>query len=64
MLIDSYLAQVDTCTEDGRPPLYTPDENRQTVFVSPTALLDYSVTAYINLRFPKGRPCEQKGPTS
>jgi len=59
MLIDGYLAHVDTCTEDGHPPLYAPDENRRSVFVSPTALLDYSVTAYISLRFPNGRPCER-----
>jgi hypothetical protein len=57
-LTDDYLRHVDTCTEDGNPPLYPPNENRRVVFVSPTGLLDYSVTAYIALRFPDGRPCE------
>lgn len=57
-LIDGYLARVDTCTEDGNPPLYTTNETRQTVFISPTALLDYSVNAYIALRYPNGRPCQ------
>jgi hypothetical protein len=57
-LVDDYLRHVDTCTEDGNPPLYPPNENRRMVFVSPTGLLDYSVTAYMALRFPNGRPCE------
>jgi hypothetical protein len=57
-LVDDYLRHVDSCTEDGRPPLYPPNENRRMVFVSPAGLLDYSVTAYITLRFPNGRPCE------
>ena len=59
MLIDDYLTRVDNCTDDGQPPLYPPDENRRMVFVSPTALLDYSVTAYIKIRYPNGRACEQ-----
>jgi hypothetical protein len=58
VLIDDYLRRVDTCTEDGHPPLFPPDENRRSVFVNPAGLLDYSVTAYIALRFPNGRPCE------
>jgi hypothetical protein len=57
-VVDDYLRHVDTCTEDGNPPLYPPNENRRMVFVSPAGLLDYSVTAYIALRFPNGRPCE------
>jgi hypothetical protein len=61
-LINDYLRHVDTCTEDGHPPLFPPDENRQMLYVSPTGLLDYSVTAYIALRFPNGRPCEQQTP--
>jgi hypothetical protein len=56
-LVSDYLRHVDTCTEDGHPPLYPPNENRQLVFVSPAGLLDYSVDAYILLRFPNGRPC-------
>jgi hypothetical protein len=56
---DAYLRHVDTCTEDGQPPLFPPDENRRSVFVNPAGLLDYSVTAYIALRFPNGRPCDQ-----
>jgi hypothetical protein len=56
-LVEDYLRHVDTCTEDGNPPLYPPNETRRTVFVSPAGLLDYSVTAYIALRFPNGRPC-------
>jgi hypothetical protein len=59
MVVDDYLRHVDTCTEDGYPPLFPPDENRRSTFVSPAGLLDYSVTAYINLRFPNGRPCAQ-----
>ena len=55
---EAYLRHVDTCTEDGQPPLFPPDENRRSVFVNPAGLLDYSVTAYIALRFPDGRPCE------
>jgi hypothetical protein len=57
-VVEAYLRHVDTCTEDGNPPLYPPNENRRMVFVSPAGLLDYSVTAYIALRFPTGRPCE------
>jgi hypothetical protein len=60
VLVDDYLRHVDTCTEDGNPPLYPPNETRRMVFVSPAGLLDYSVTAYIALRFPNGRPCETK----
>jgi hypothetical protein len=58
VVVEDYLRHVDTCTEDGNPPLYPPNENRRMVFVSPAGLLDYSVTAYIALRFPNGRPCE------
>jgi hypothetical protein len=58
-VIDAYLQHVDTCTEDGQPPLFSPDENRRSVFVNPAGLLDYSVTAYIALRFPNGRPCDR-----
>jgi hypothetical protein len=60
-LENTYLQHVDTCTEDGHPPLLPADENRRTVFVSATGLLDYSVTAYIALRYPNGRPCERLG---
>ena len=56
-LVEDYLHHVDACAEDGNPPLYPPNETRRTVFVSPAGLLDYSVTAYIALRFPNGRPC-------
>lgn len=62
LLIDDYLHHVDACTESGDPPLMPPDDNRRTVFVSPTGLLDYSVTAYIALRYPNGRPCEHTSP--
>ena len=58
IVVDDYLRHVDTCTEDGNPPLYPPNETRRMVFVSPAGLLDYSVTAYIALRFAGGRPCE------
>jgi len=58
-LMNDYLRHVDSCTENGHPPLFPPDENRRMMFVSPTGLLDYSVTAYIALRFPSGRPCER-----
>ncbi|MCA1645029.1 MAG: hypothetical protein LC797_06005 [Chloroflexi bacterium] len=58
VVVEDYLRHVDTCTENGHPPLYPANENRRMVFVSPAGLLDYSVTAYIALRFPNGRPCE------
>jgi hypothetical protein len=57
VLMDDYLRQVDTCTEDGNPPLAPPDHDARAAFVNPTGLLDYSVTAYIAMRFPNGRPC-------
>jgi len=55
---NAYLARVDTCTEDGHPPLFPPDENPRLLFLQAAGLLDYSVTAYIALRFPDGRPCD------
>ena len=58
VLMDDYLRHVDTCTEDGNPPLSPPNPDRRASFVNPTGLLDYSVTAYIALKFPNGRPCE------
>jgi hypothetical protein len=58
-VMNDYLHHVDTCTEDGHPPLFPPNENRRMVFVSAVGLLDYSVTAYIALRYPDGRPCER-----
>jgi hypothetical protein len=58
-VLNDYLHHVDTCTEDGHPPLFPPNENRRMVFVSAVGLLDYSVTAYIALRYPDGRPCER-----
>jgi hypothetical protein len=60
-VVDDYLHHVDTCTESGNPPLFPADESRRSVFVNPAGLLDYSVTAYIALRFPNGRPCAQPG---
>jgi hypothetical protein len=60
-VVDDYLHHVDTCTESGNPPLFPPDDSRRSVFVNPAGLLDYSVTAYIALRFPNGRPCDQRG---
>ena len=57
--MDDYLRHVDTCTEDGNPPLAPPDHDARAAFVNPTGLLDYSVTAYIALKFPNGRPCAQ-----
>jgi hypothetical protein len=63
-VVEDYLRHVDTCTEDGNPPLYPPNENRRMVFVSPAGLLDYSVTAYIALRFPNGRPCAAATPSA
>ena len=59
VLMDDYLRHVDTCTEDGNPPLAPPDHDARAAFVNPTGLLDYSVTAYIALKFPNGRPCAQ-----
>jgi hypothetical protein len=58
-VMNDYLRHVDTCTEDGHPPLFPPVENRRMVFVSAVGLLDYSVTAYVALRFPNGRPCDR-----
>jgi hypothetical protein len=58
-VMNDYLRHVDTCTEDGHPPLFPPNENRRMLFVSAVGLLDYSVTAYTALRFPNGRPCER-----
>jgi hypothetical protein len=58
VLMDDYLHHVDTCTEDGNPPLAPPDHDARAAFVNPTGLLDYSVTAYIAIKFPNGRPCE------
>lgn len=57
-LMDDYLRRVDTCTEDGNPPLTPPEHDARAQFVNPTGLLDYSVTAYIALRWPDGRPCD------
>jgi hypothetical protein len=57
VLMDDYLRHVDTCTESGDPPLAPPDHDARAAFVNPTGLLDYSVTAYIALKFPQGRPC-------
>jgi hypothetical protein len=57
VLMDDYLRHVDNCTEDGNPPLAPPDHDARANLVNPTGLLDYSVTAYIALRFPNGRPC-------
>jgi hypothetical protein len=57
VLMDDYLRHVDTCTEDGDPPLAPPDHDARAAFVNPTGLLDYSVTAYIAIKFPNGRPC-------
>jgi hypothetical protein len=59
VLMDDYLRHVDNCTEDGNPPLAPPDHDARAAFINPTGLLDYSVTAYIKLRFPNGRPCAQ-----
>lgn len=58
-LMDDYLGRVDTCTEDGNPPLAPPEHDAKAQFVNPTGLLDYSVTAYVALKFPNGRPCER-----
>jgi hypothetical protein len=58
ILMDDYLRHVDNCTEDGNPPLAPPDHDARANLVNPTGLLDYSVTAYIALRFPNGRPCD------
>jgi hypothetical protein len=55
---NEYLARVDTCTEDGHPPLFPPNENPRLLFLQAAGLLDYSVTAYIALKFPNGRPCD------
>jgi hypothetical protein len=57
VLMDDYLRHVDTCTESGDPPLAPPDHDARAAFVNPTGLLDYSVTAYIALKYPNGRPC-------
>ncbi len=60
VLMDDYLRHVDTCTEDGNPPLAPPDHDARAAFVNPTGLLDYSVTAYIALKWPNGRPCQTR----
>ena len=60
LLMDDYLRHVDTCTEDGNPPLAPPDHDARAAFVNPTGLLDYSVTAYIAIKYPDGRPCEKR----
>jgi hypothetical protein len=62
VLMDDYLRHVDTCTEDGNPPLAPPDHDARAAFVNPTGLLDYSVTAYIALKYPNGRPCQPSSP--
>jgi hypothetical protein len=58
LLMDDYLRHVDMCTESGEPPLAPPDHDARAAFVNPTGLLDYSVTAYIAIKYPNGRPCD------
>jgi hypothetical protein len=55
---NAYLARVDSCTEDGHPPLFPPDENPRLLYLQAVGLLDYSVTAYIALKYPNGRQCD------
>ena len=53
----AYLAAIDTCTEDGSPPLVPKAKGPYADVVEATGLADYSVRAYLQLRFPEGRPC-------
>jgi hypothetical protein len=53
----AYLAALDTCTEHGDPPLVPKAKGPYADVVEATGLADYSVRAYLQLRFPEGRPC-------
>jgi hypothetical protein len=59
-LSTTYLAAVDTCTEDGNPPLVPNQKGPYSDVVSATGLADYSVRAYLELKYPDGRPCDQQ----
>ena len=52
-----YLASVDRCAEPGDPPLVPAEKGPMNEFVDATGLADYSVSAYLALRYPSGRPC-------
>jgi len=56
----AYLAAVDTCTENGNPPLVPRAKGPYSDVVEATGLADYSVRAYLELRYPNGRPCETR----
>jgi hypothetical protein len=53
----AYLAAVDHCAEQGQPPLVPADKGPMNDFVDATGLADYSVRAYLALRYPNGRAC-------
>ena len=52
-----YLAAVDHCAERGEPPLFPAEKGPMNDFVDATGLADYSVRAYLALRYPTGRAC-------
>jgi hypothetical protein len=57
--VTAYLAAVDTCTESGDPPLIPKQKGPYSDVLAATGLADYSVRAYIQLRFPDGsRICQ------
>jgi hypothetical protein len=52
-----YLASIDRCAEQGEPPLVPSEKGPMHDFVDATGLADYSVRAYVALRYPTGRAC-------
>jgi hypothetical protein len=52
-----YLTAVDHCAEHGQPPLVPAEKGPMNDFVDATGLADYSVRAYLALRYPTGRAC-------
>jgi hypothetical protein len=52
-----YLSSVDRCAEQGEPPLVPAEKGPMHDFVDATGLADYSVRAYLALRYPSGRAC-------
>jgi hypothetical protein len=58
--VTAYLAAVDTCTEDGNPPLVARQKGPYSDVVNAAGLSDYSVRAYLELKYPNGRPCDAR----
>jgi hypothetical protein len=55
--VDTYLAAVDACAEDGDPPLVSRQKGPYAEVIGATGLADYSVRAYFELKYPDGRAC-------